>query len=481
MHNIKYVCLSDMHFGEEDSLLTNLKTASSIIDPVSPSPVMEELVKCLQSIINKNNNSVKPTLVLNGDILEMALTTTEKAAMAFLRFIELVMPQGGELFDRIIYVPGNHDHHLWETARETQYVDYLSKKSASDILKEPWHTTRMFDGKEPFVQSYFLTKLIQRLPNLKEFKIEVAYPNFGLNSSDKKKSVIFHHGHFIESIYHLMTTLRTELFPHRDKLTKIWQIEKENFAWIDFFWSTMGRSGNMGSDVEMIYEKMYEKKAFRDFLGKVAINIAKKHDIPYVPGIPLIIDEDKAESKLLTWAFNKIVEKMYPERNNLDDVLGEKTERGLRTYLNTPLYNQIIDEKAMYAIEDVTYIFGHTHKPFQECMNLKNYPGWVKVYNTGGWVVESIKPEPKHGGAIILIDENLDSVSLRMFNENEDPDGYIVKVEDAKHPGTKSTEFYEKIVQYVDADKDPWKSFSDSVAKAVNIRAQNLSTRIYEK
>jgi len=114
-------------------------------------------------------------------------------------------------------------------------------------------------------------------------------------------------------------------------------------------------------------------------------------------------------------------------------------------------------------------------------MNIKNYPSWVKVYNTGGWVVESTKPEPKHGGAIILVDENLDSASLRMYNENEDQDEYVVKVEDARHPGTRPTEFYEQIVKCVKPDKDPWKSFSNSVAKAVNVRSQNLSARIYEK
>ncbi len=481
MPKIKYVCLSDTHLGEEDSLLTNLKTASTEIDPKNPSPVMEELVKCLKNIIGKSTSPQKPTLVLNGDILEMALTTTEKAAMVFVQFIKLLMPQGNELFDRIVYVPGNHDHHLWETARETQYVDYLSTKTTSDILEEPWHTTKMFETKTPFVKSYFLTKLIRRLPNLNSFKVEVAYPNYGFISNDRKKSVVFHHGHFIEPIYHLMSTLRSELFPDRKTPTRIWQIEKENFAWIDFFWSTMGRSGNMGSDVEMIYEKMYEKKAFRDFLSEIAINIARKHDIPYVPGIPFVISEDKVESKLLTWVFDKLVEKMYPERNNLDDVLSEKSEKGLRSYMNTPLYNQIINENSDKVPEEVTFVFGHTHKPLQRSMNLKSYPSWVNVYNTGGWVVESTKPEPKHGGAIILVDEDLNSVSLRMYNENEEPDKYIVKVEDARHPGTIPTEFYEKIVQCVDADKDPWKGFSDSVAKAVNIRAQNLSARIYEK
>ncbi|MCP4986763.1 MAG: hypothetical protein GY928_12135 [Colwellia sp.] len=215
MPKIKYVCLSDMHLGEEDSLLTNLKTASSEVDPESPSPVMEELVKCLKSITSNSTSTQKPTLVLNGDVLEMAMTTTEKAAVAFIRFIELIIPQDKELFDRIVFVPGNHDHHLWETARETQYVNYLSDKKPFDILEEPWHTTKMFETSVPLVQSYLLTKLVQRLPNLNPFNIEVAYPNYGLVSSDRKKSVIFHHGHFIEPIYYLMTTLRRELFPDR--------------------------------------------------------------------------------------------------------------------------------------------------------------------------------------------------------------------------------------------------------------------------
>jgi hypothetical protein len=32
MPDIRYVCISDLHFGEEDSVLTNLQTASSAVD-----------------------------------------------------------------------------------------------------------------------------------------------------------------------------------------------------------------------------------------------------------------------------------------------------------------------------------------------------------------------------------------------------------------------------------------------------------------
>lgn len=37
MPDIRYVCISDMHLGEEDSLLTNLKVASTETDPREPS------------------------------------------------------------------------------------------------------------------------------------------------------------------------------------------------------------------------------------------------------------------------------------------------------------------------------------------------------------------------------------------------------------------------------------------------------------
>ena len=81
MPDIRYVCFSDMHLGEEDSLLTNLKTDSTEIDPSQPSPIMIQLVECLRYLISQNESDKKPTLILNGDILELALTTTNVSAM----------------------------------------------------------------------------------------------------------------------------------------------------------------------------------------------------------------------------------------------------------------------------------------------------------------------------------------------------------------------------------------------------------------
>ena len=478
MPDIRYVCLSDMHLGEEDSLLTNLKTSSTETDPTSPSPVMEHMVECLKQLILKNESDKKPTLILNGDILEMALTTINEAAMAFERFIELIMPQGKELFERIIYIPGNHDHHLWESARETQYTNYILKKfKPKDELPVPWHATNMFiENETDPVPSYFLTKLVQRYTHLKDFVITVAYPNFGLFKEDDKKSVVFHHGHYIESIYYFMSTLKSLIFTNRKEPEHVWDIEAENFAWIDFFWSAMGRSGEAGQDIELIYEKMQNKEQFKKLLYNFADNLAKQYDLPGWG--------DLMEAKILKWILSAAVDKvMGSERVQTDKDLSNDAEKGLRAYMNGPLRKQILIEckKEENILSSATFIFGHTHKPFQRDMNFKGYSGWVNVYNTGGWVVETEDPQPLHGGAVVLVDEDLNTTSVRVYNESNDPEGYSVKVEEATRATNKPNPFHDRIKRLVESSEEQWKELSKTIARTVYIRAQNLRARINEK
>lgn len=66
MPDIRYVCLSDMHLGEEDSLLTNLKVASTDMDPTQASPVMIGLVECLRHLISHNRGPENPALPLSS-------------------------------------------------------------------------------------------------------------------------------------------------------------------------------------------------------------------------------------------------------------------------------------------------------------------------------------------------------------------------------------------------------------------------------
>ena len=172
---------------------------------------------------------------------------------------------------------------------------------------------------------------------------------------------------------------------------------------------------------------------------------------------------------------------MGMEKTITDRLLSEGSEKGLWSYMEKPLMNQILGELDKDMLNDVTFVFGHTHKPFQDYMNFKGYPHWVNVYNTGGWIVESVEPTPIRGGAVILVDEDLNTISLRMYNEDADQSNYSVKVEDATHTNAKKNPLFEKINKLVNPAGPPWRTFSDIAAITVRKRAQNFRARINQK
>ncbi|HEU5199748.1 MAG TPA: metallophosphoesterase [Ktedonobacterales bacterium] len=470
MPDIRYVCLSDVHLAADNSVLTPIKPGSIDIDTSQPSPVLSYFVACLRELIARNERPEKPRLILNGDILEMALADTNEAAMVFERFVELIFPPDGEaLFDKhLVYIPGNHDHHIWETARETQYVNFISRIPAGAPLKAPWHTTKMVAP--DFVPEHFLTNLLRRYPHLRDATVEVVYPNWALFGQNGQKAVIVTHGHYIESIYSLMSTLNTMIFPDRQKPKTVYDVEAENFAWLDFFWSTMGRSGDVGRDIGLVYDKLQDKNQVEKLLGNFATSLVKQtHHWQWVQWL---------EAKGLSWLLDVTVGNMVTlERHRPDQALSPDAQHGLHWYLEGPSLEQLRIENKQAIPEDITVLFGHTHKPFQQEMQFVGYPQRVSVYNSGGWVVDQLLPTPIYGAAAILLDEHLHATSLRMYNQAASPKDYRVLVEDSSHPGA-SNPFHERIKSLVQPERDPWRAFSDAVAEAVRIHAQVLQTKI---
>ena len=136
MSDIRWICLSDTHFGAENRLLSFVPEGSRAVAPGSAGPVLESLVASLRTLVATNTGTRLPTLVLNGDILELALAQDNVAAMVFDRFVDLAFVSGDPVFDSsIIYIPGNHDHHLWETARERQYAHYVASVGRDRALE----------------------------------------------------------------------------------------------------------------------------------------------------------------------------------------------------------------------------------------------------------------------------------------------------------------------------------------------------------
>ncbi len=471
MPDIRYVCLSDLHLGADNSILTAIKPGSIETDPGTISPVLSGFVACLRALVAQNVGPTKPKLILNGDILEMALADTNQAAMVFEHFMTLLFPPDSEaLFDsRMLYIPGNHDHHIWESARETQYISFISRIPAGAPIDPPWHTTKMIAP--DFVPERFMTSLLRRHPHLKDALIEVVYPNYAMFSNDSQRCLLITHGHYVESIYSLMSTLNTMIFPGRQRPTTIYEIEAENFAWIDFFWSTMGRSGDVGRDIGLLYDKLQDKHQLEKLIANFSTSLVdQQHQWKWLEAI---------EAKGLTWLLDLIFGKAASlESHDSTQWLSPDAQKGLHWYIEEPVRGQMLIENNQVIPANITLLFGHTHKPFEDEIQFVGYPGPISVYNSGGWVVDTVQRSPVYGAAALLIDETLETTSLRLYNQATQPEDYLVRVEQANSHLNNGNTFHQRIKSLVNPANAPWKPFSQAVAEAVRIHAQVLQTKI---
>src|SRR5207253_2046328 len=98
----------------------------------------------------------------------------------------------------------------------------------------------------------------------------------------------------------------------------------------------------------------------------------------------------------------------------------------------------------------------------------------MKLYNSGGWVVDSLERQPVQGGAAILIDENLDVASLRFYNETNQGECSVVSVQAADGDQPGANPFYERLVGLVDPAKKPWSDFSSAVRSEIPKCVKNL-------
>lgn len=487
MPDIRYVCLSDVHFGAENSLLSRLVEGDVIVDTAKASSVLDGLVATMAALIGANEDTTtKPTLVLNGDVLELALASDDVALMVFELFLDRIFPPTGEdLFDRtILYLPGNHDHHLWETARELQYANLLNELDPAAPLPIPWHATKLYylEDTRP-VYSELLEQLAKRQPHRQGVKFRVSYPNLGVRSPDGRTSVVFHHGHNVEAIYHLMSTLKGVIFPGRPEPTEVWDIEAENFAWIDFFWSTLGRSGQVGEDVGLIYDMLQSEAAIKKLAANLAGGIgARLPSTGAVGWLRWLIRPVLRQT--ITFVASKLAasERKSPASALPADAAGGLTSEagaGLMAYLGGPLIKQLASESPHRdgtLPEQVKFVFGHTHKPAVYTRSVPGLANDVRIFNSGGWVVDSETVAKSQGVNLVLMDENLEIACVRMYNQAEKPESYRAKMDDGLTE--EQGPFYQRLSEFFRSDDEVWRSFSAAVADLVSERQKALGTII---
>jgi hypothetical protein len=464
MTDIRYVIVSDLHFGAENSMLTALderpatKTDTGFTAvPQQPSAALTGLVSGLRELTKGQERP--PELIMAGDILDLALSPDETAMMVYRLFAHLAFEDGRPVFAPVMhYVPGNHDHHEWEISRESQYTTYAVAQPSQAPLDAPWHTTKLIPAAErPTASSTLLTGLTRvQAGGGSRVEVRVSYPNLALRSPDGRRSLVVSHGHFTESIYTLMSRLRDILYPDQRPAgpVPIERLEEENFAWIDFFWSTLGRSGQVGQDMGLIYADLVSPQDVDAFVSNL---------------ISAMIDKGKgkawlhpAEKLLLNAIFRREANKVASsERGTPSVTLSPAGRQGLRGYLEGPVRLQLQQEWGEVP-DDFTFVYGHTHKPFVDRWTVAGFPSAVPIVNTGGWVVDTAAPAAPQAGVAVLVNEDLQTASLQFYRQGAGPSPVQLLAPPA---GEQPSGWHTELASRIDPAAEPWATLSRQAAE----------------
>jgi hypothetical protein len=457
--SIQYVVLSDLHFGEPNALFADLTNDGG---ELRANDALDALVACLHDIARAAGKP--PQLVLAGDIFELALAPEHVALELFDQFITRLFPEGEPALinPTIVYLPGNHDHALWTATREEVLANLLKTEPRGErIWPHPRVTQTFVSDAKGFTgpESSILTHMLQnRHPTHPNLRVVVGYPNVGIVQDGR--AVLVDHGHFTDDIYRVMTIIARALNGGETTPVEIDQLEEDNSAWIDFFWSSLGREGGMATGLRRSYNLLHSDGGKMLLSARLAVVFSRSA-------------RTKVGQRLRLHALRPILLRIL-DRVQATDVrqrylTRSEVDAGVAEYLNGPMARAAAKElgdRFETAWSNLTFIYGHTHLPLSERLALEGASQPARVYNTGGWVVDVDEARPANGGGFVLVDDSLDAVLIRACSQGLSPHLLPVTVEHADGPDASSP-LLEAAKALVDRNAGPWREAAVSFSNAI--------------
>ncbi len=397
--------LSDLHLGEEDSVFMDRE-----------GNLNRNYVRKLRDYLSAR---LDPTqiqyLILVGDALDLSLARRRQAFPAFKAFLE----EMEDLFpETLVYLPGNHDHHLWVALQEEALI---FQKIRTGRPVEPYYyalcprleeTGFRIPGRklsEPFGKNTFLYHLLPEGAQEKGIGLLVAYPNLYVRFAGF--SLLITHGHFFEETWTLFTdVLKRSLRRMGLRRLNFKKLEQINSPFIEFGWYSLGQAGELSRLIEGLWDELHAggpgpltTSVLADLMRYLDEKITKKtkphHGVwgkiedffSRLEGGLLELSSDAALKLFMELIKHFILPQLVPEEaphtgsplRHAPKILSQKeTRERIENYL----------EMALPAFPTLdTLIFGHTHVPFINGKIEIDTPAGrrqVTCFNTGGWVTD---------------------------------------------------------------------------------------------
>ncbi len=371
--------ISDIHLGAHNSLLTVIDyhpdTGEAIHRPLAKI-ILERLIADVRAIAG--GERIQQCILL-GDIFEFSFAQYGVAMQNGRWFFKALVE--ADLFDEFVYIPGNHDHHLWQQLSEAHYL--MNQLDAPPVK---------YPRALPPTQLLQDTFLDQLMPEGRRFL--VTYPNYAF--SIQGRSFYLHHGHYLQKLY-----LAASQFLEKTVDTKdIDDLEALNAPFLEFGWYNLGQAYNIGK--KKLLDRLYFmlKNNDTEELDELIVQLLKK--------VFKWLTRSQPGARWVTrWILNPLIRMLGPVvmkqvllRHRSDVVNAVQTASSARHKRLSPEASQpVLNYIQKYMLQgqpfspDAVFIFGHTHEPEEDVQVQDDQQRTYHLYNTGGWVVDQIDPD----------------------------------------------------------------------------------------
>ena len=381
--------LSDFHIGENYGGVSREVPQEKLgaYDSVPGLPDMyfhkkiSEMLQLLDSTLASHNAESIPYLILLGDIFDVAVHEASDAFNLAHSFFNTPLYNGRSFisfFDTVIYLPGNHDHHVWKMLQEEYYIrERLSQ--GQEALPFPHRGIKILDlgaGSaikaldENLIEEMAGGNFISYLLSDNQKAVHISYPNLYISyvNGNQNGGICVTHGHFFEPNWNKDTAL-VKFFPDVNRMPDYFKnIEKYNAPFTEFSDYSIAQVNDEFTDQLTDAGFQDPSKNIVEEYGRIGLYLAREY--------PSFFPLDTVAKKLT-------------------DV--EKLQRHPRQVF--PYLQQTQLEMAKNNMSFDQLVYGHTHVPcFRQIRPFKDFAGsnitaeaaWLEkallIHNTGGWV-----------------------------------------------------------------------------------------------
>ena len=462
---LRYICISDLHAGAMTSLLSDHPSKDG-----APSSVAVAFAKALGAFLDTagSKGSDRAQLIVLGDVLDLQFSKREEASRSAAKFLKLLKETGG-LADEVLATAGNHDHALWTDARLSLHAKCFADAPDAPTYRDSTDAFQKTDG----VESRLLSAVLKEAGFT---SCDFRYPNIGIQGP--AGTVVLHHGHFIESEYSLMSRVKDGFRGRHRKHLTVDEISSENAGWLDFAWSSFGDAAGIGRDTELLYQKMLTSTGFRSLSAgwSKVIGNTLSSALPMAGNLKLRATLQMISRMALDATIGKFRDSA---RYSEVEALSDGGVAGLQEYLDGPTASQLAHnpkdpDHPKPLPQNMTFVFGHTHKPFASRIATEAFPTAVNVYNSGGWTLNGPRLDNAEGAAMILVDDQANTLAVRLFNTPENGKIKTAWVQDLSEAAAQESTFAKDVRAWLKATEKEWENLSAEATTAYQRRQRIL-------